>query len=285
MSWFQARLARSFVQGCRAFSSSALSRSPTEANVLAKTLVSRRRAFTSSAVFWGTAFALATGLTISTVHLDAEAPASPAEPEDDTRVDPATSIVFPTTLKIQSKTPLPTFTLIGVGVRTVSFLGIKVYSVGFYADLSDPKLAIPKDATPEEKIEHIVKNSACVLRIVPTRNTSYGHLRDGFMRALQARQVLSKQRGELSPEEELAIQSPLRKFKSMFPNTPLTKHTPLDILATAPSPKQPRTLIVRDLGSVQSDWLAREFVLAYFEGKGLSPPLKQSAIKYVETHL
>ncbi len=57
-------------------------------------------------------------------------------------VDPATSIAFPTTLKIQSKTPLPTFTLMGVGVRTVSFLGIKVYSVGFYADLSNPSLAV-----------------------------------------------------------------------------------------------------------------------------------------------
>ncbi|KAI0724278.1 chalcone-flavanone isomerase-domain-containing protein [Cerioporus squamosus] len=283
MSWLQARFARSVAQGCRAFSSAAPSRAPTGAHVLAKTLLTRRRSFASSAAFWGTAFALATGFTISTIHLDAEAPPLPAEEE--TRVDPATSIAFPTTLKIQSKTPLPTFTLMGVGVRTVSFLGIKVYSVGFYADLSNPDLAIPKGASPEEKIEYIVKNSACVLRIVPTRNTSYGHLRDGFMRALQARQVLSKQRGELTPEDELAIQSPLRKLKSMFPNTPLTKHSPLDILATAPSPKQPRTLIVRDLGSVQSDWLAREFVLAYFEGKGLSPPLKQSVIEYVETHL
>ncbi len=53
----------------------------------------------------------------------------------------ATSIAFPKTLKIQSKTPLPTFTLVGLGVRTVSFLGIKVYSIGFYADLSNPKLA------------------------------------------------------------------------------------------------------------------------------------------------
>ena len=95
------------------------------------------------------------------------------------------------------------------------------------------------------------------------------------MRALQARQLLCRQRGELSQDDELAIQSPLRKLKSMFPNTPLAKHAPLDILITAPSsdPKQPRTLIVRDLGSVQSDWLAREFVLAYFEGKGLSPPV------------
>lgn len=95
------------------------------------------------------------------------------------------------------------------------------------------------------------------------------------MRALQARLLLSKQRGTLSPEDELAVQSPLRKFKSVFPNTPLAKHTPLDVLLTPPvaGAKQPRSLIVRDLGSVQSDWLATEFVLAYFEGAGLSPPV------------
>lgn len=57
-------------------------------------------------------------------------------------VDPATSIAFPNKLRIQSKAPLPTFTLVGVGVRTVSFLGIKVYSVGFYADLDNPKLDV-----------------------------------------------------------------------------------------------------------------------------------------------
>lgn len=92
------------------------------------------------------------------------------------------------------------------------------------------------------------------------------------MRALQARLVLNKQRGSLTPEDELAVQSPLRKFKSMFSNTPLAKHAPLDVLLTAPS-SQPRTLIVRDLGSVQNNWLATEFVLAYFEGNGLSPPV------------
>ena len=157
---------------------------------------------------------------------------------------------------------------------------------------------IPKDASPEEKIEYIVKNAACVLRIstfhglssanvipilsalVPTRSTSYSHLRDGFMRAMQARQLLCRQRGELSPDEELVIQSPLRQLKSMFPNTPLAKHSPLDILITAPSNKS-RTLIVRDLGSVQNDWLAREFVLAYFEGKGISPPVSWSRCPFI----
>jgi hypothetical protein len=57
-------------------------------------------------------------------------------------VDPATSIEFPTILRIPSKGTLPEFTLIGVGVRVVSFLKIKVYSVAFYADLSNPKLKV-----------------------------------------------------------------------------------------------------------------------------------------------
>ena len=57
-------------------------------------------------------------------------------------VDPDTSIAFPRTLTVQSKVKLPTYTLLGCGVRTVSFLGIKVYSVGFYADLSNPSLKV-----------------------------------------------------------------------------------------------------------------------------------------------
>ena len=112
--------------------------------------------------------------------------------------------------------------------------------------------------------------------VVPTRNTSYSHLRDGFVRAIQARMQLCRKREQLSHEEEFSVQSPLRKFKSMFPGTPLSKHTPLDILLAPPEPQQPRTLIIRDLGSVQHDWLAKEFFLGYFEGDGISPPVRGS---------
>jgi hypothetical protein len=93
------------------------------------------------------------------------------------------------------------------------------------------------------------------------------------MRAIQARLVLAKQRGQLSAEQELEVQSPLRKFKSMFPNTPLAKGQPLDMLLAPPEPGQLRTLVVRDFGTVHDDWLAQEFVLAYFEGDGISPPV------------
>lgn len=204
-------------------------------------------------------------------------------------VDPSTSIPFPKTMHIPSRIPIPDLSLIGVGVRTVSFLGIKVYSVAFYADLNNPALQVRTRffipihftqthgkihhlATPEEKIDHIIRTTTCALRVIPTRSTSYSHLRDGFMRALQGRLILAKKSEALTPQEELEIQSPLRKFKSMFPNSkPLEKHQPLDLLFLAPVDGEPRNVIIRDLGSVQSDWLAQELLRAYFHEKGISP--------------
>lgn len=111
--------------------------------------------------------------------------------------------------------------------------------------------------------------------VVPTRHTSYTHLRDGFVRALTARLHLAKSRGTLSAETEAAVQSPLRKLKSIFPNAKLSKGRPFDVHLTAPTgdPARPRNLVFSDLGAVESDWVAEEFVLAYFEGEGISPPV------------
>ena len=69
----------------------------------------------------------------------------------------------------------------------------------------------------------------------------------------------------------MTIQSPINKLKSLFPNTSLKKGTPLDIVLTPPIPAKPRALILRDLGVVQDDWVAQQFMLAYFEGEGNSP--------------
>ncbi|KIM85504.1 hypothetical protein PILCRDRAFT_817535 [Piloderma croceum F 1598] len=233
---------------------------------------------------WGSIFLVSASIAFRpTVHLDAES--LPDATTTDFRTDPATSIEFPTTLIIASKNPLPKFSLVGLGVRTVSFLGIKVYSVGFYADLDNPKLKISKSATPEEKIEHIVRNTTCVIRIIPTRSTSYTHLRDGFMRALLARMKTAHTRGIITAEEETDAQSHLRILKSIFPNAPFTKHTPLDILVTAPprDPARQRALVIRNMGSVENNWVATEFLLAYFEGAGLSPALKNSVVERLDS--
>ncbi|KAG6820768.1 hypothetical protein H0H93_012032 [Arthromyces matolae] len=141
---------------------------------------------------------------------------------------------------------------------------------------------ISSNMTVDEKIEQIVRNCACVIRIVPVRTTSYTHLRDAFMRALQARMALGKKNGTLTEDEAQAVSSPMRKLKSLFPNSPLEKHSPLDIFLSEPSHERPRTLIFRDLGAIESDWVATEFVLHYFEGAGPSPPLKKSVVDRLE---
>ncbi|GAW04737.1 chalcone-flavanone isomerase [Lentinula edodes] len=173
--------------------------------------------------------------------------------------------------------------LVGVGVRTVSFLRIQVYSVGFYADLNNPKLKLEPTMTPDEKIREIVNTCACEIRIVPTRNTSYSHLRDAFIRAITARLRDGRNNGDTTEEEAALAASPIRKLKTLFPNTTLTKHSPLDIFLYPPTPGNARALTFRDLGSIESDWVAREFVLHYFQGDGLSPPLKKMVVESIES--
>jgi len=233
-------------------------------------------------LLWGTAISLATYLTFSprTVHLDADSQSFPEPSSEDSA---ATSISFPKTMRVSSKINLPPLSLVGLGVRTVSFLNIKVYSIGFYADLDNPNLMVPKDLSPEEKIKYIVRNTACVIRIVPTRSTSYTHLRDAFMRALQARLVKGKQEGTLTEDDAQSAASPMRKLKSLFPNSPLTKHTPLDVFLSPPTLGRPRALVFRDLGAIEHDWVATELVLNYFEGAVPSPALKKSVIEKLET--
>ncbi|KAG8722757.1 hypothetical protein FRC08_010367 [Ceratobasidium sp. 394] len=185
------------------------------------------------------------------------------------KMDPATSIKFPTVLKLEGE---PEMTLLGVGVRTVSFLGIRVYSVGFYADLAGidlKSLGLCKDA--EERIETLLKTTSCALRIVPTRATSYSHLRDGFIKTIQGRQALARQAGSLETEQEEALHAPLQQFKGLFPTATFKKHKPMHIVLSSPK-TQPRQLRIPALGTVKDTWIATEFFRAYFQGT-ISPPL------------
>ncbi|KZV77587.1 hypothetical protein PENSPDRAFT_672890 [Peniophora sp. CONT] len=228
-------------------------------------------------LFWGTCFAFPAAYALKqSISLDAVV-------VPDEVVDPDTSIAFPRTLTVQSKVKLPTYTLLGCGVRTVSFLGIKVYSVGFYADLSNPKLReVSQSAPQEEKIKFLVDNTSCLLRIIPTRNTSYTHLRDAFIRTLTARIQTAYTSKTMTQEDAVAVASPMNSLKSLFPNATFAKHQPLDIILTPPNAVQERTLIVRDLGAVTNDWVAKTIMLSYFDGQGNSPPMKKAVWETLE---
>ena len=66
----------------------------------------------------------------------------------------------------------------------------------------------------------------------------------------------------------------MQQLKSIFPDSPLPKHQPLHVLITRPSPfsdPYSQALIFPELGRVNDGMIAKEFFLAYFEGRGRSP--------------
>ena len=107
------------------------------------------------------------------------------------------------------------YQLVGLGIRTVSFLSIQVYVVGLYIAKSD--IAILQESlirTLDPVATTLVRNETVklkellldpdrgeeiwntilrdgkirtALRIVPTRNTDFMHLRDGFVRGITAK--------------------------------------------------------------------------------------------------
>ncbi|KAK7952964.1 hypothetical protein PG988_013658 [Apiospora saccharicola] len=131
------------------------------------------------------------------------------------------------------------YTLVGLGMRTVSFLSIQVYLVGYYVATSDVAALqqrlmreIHPTATtlvPSEKDElrrrlldpvegdkiwqgllREVKPRS-LFRIVPVRDTDFHHLRDGFVRAITARS------NEGGPEyKEDSFGEAMRSFRDIF---------------------------------------------------------------------
>lgn len=112
------------------------------------------------------------------------------------------------------------YTLVGLGVRSVSFLQINVYVVGFYVATSDvaalqrhlvskvnplATTLVPSErdalrtslldpAEGEATWTELLHDVGCrsAIRIVPVRDTDFHHLRDGFVRAIQARSAADK---------------------------------------------------------------------------------------------
>ncbi|KAK0383902.1 hypothetical protein NLU13_7993 [Sarocladium strictum] len=156
-------------------------------------------------------------------------------------------VKLPTVSAEQPSSPIATsinssdgteFTLVGLGMRSVTFIGIQVYLVGFYVATQDVEklqhylvkkinplatTLIPSEkdtlrkslkdpAEGEETWDAILKNSGCrsVFRIIPVRDTDFHHLRDGFIRAITDR---SKGLPQYSDE---AFGSAVRSFKDMF---------------------------------------------------------------------
>ena len=133
------------------------------------------------------------------------------------------------------------YLLLGLGIRTVSFLSIQVYVVGLYVAVSDlarlqecmvrsistreattlvgrekdDLSRMLADAKGSEQIwGDILKQDGIktVLRIVPTRSSGFGHLRDGWVKGIAAR-------GKKEKFDDDDFVNALGKFKSIFGGT------------------------------------------------------------------
>ncbi|KAK0539083.1 hypothetical protein OC842_001100 [Tilletia horrida] len=242
------------------------------------------------------------------LHLDAP-PSSAAgarvgilpDAAEGTRKDPATGTDLPLRLRpISTQTEL---SLVGLGVRTVSFLKVRVYVAGVY--LAESRTSAPRSG-PQASAEEVLRNlldagTPLVVRIVPVRSTDFNHLRDGFTRSVQARLKAARKAGALGPEADEALARSLQELKALFPPSSLPKGAALDLVVHpvggsgggVGGSKARMALTLEHGGKVlgtlqppaegseaaKGGWsVARELVLAYVADKNeISTPVSQSS--------
>lgn len=203
------------------------------------------------------------------------------------------------------------FTLVGLGTRTVTFLGIQVYIVGFYVATQDIErlqhylvkkvnplatTLIPSEkdslrttlrdpAEGEEIWDAILRDSGSrsLFRITPVRDTDFHHLRDGFVRAIVARSQRDKQYSDETFGKAMA------DFKTIFNRGSVPKKKEmlvcrdeagaLSVMYGDEDSKTPRKSV---LGTVADERLSRLLWLNYLAGsKVASEGARQNIIEGV----
>ncbi|KAK3308363.1 chalcone-flavanone isomerase-domain-containing protein [Chaetomium strumarium] len=147
---------------------------------------------------------------------------------------------------ITSPSDTTEYTLVGLGSRTVTFINLQVYVVGFYvatADIATLQNALTKKVNhmattlvpnEREQLRSALLDPAegektwdellaagiparSAFRVVPVRDTDFHHLRDGFVRAIQGRAAaLSGKRGQPGAAEDEAFGEAMRQFRAVF---------------------------------------------------------------------
>lgn len=231
-------------------------------------------------------------------------------------VDPDTNMSFPLYLpapasfkSASSCKQEPRFRLAGLGVRTVSFLRVKVYVAALYIDETKLEARLLSQQATNTSLEETMKSmldegSSVIIRIVPVRNTDFNHLRDGFIRALQGRlkKAIKQAQVQSNSPLESEFQRAIQEIKESFPRGSVPKGSPLDLVilpAGETAAKTQRTSLVFEydgkvFGEVKTGavakgadeasagvdagfTVARELVLAYFADQNeISTPFKKS---------
>jgi Chalcone isomerase like len=196
------------------------------------------------------------------------------------------------------------YTLIGLGIRTVSFLGIQVYVVGLYVQTSSlaelqsrfikrvnplASALIPGEKEelrtalldPEQSYklwDDILRDDTTginsAFRIVPTRNTDFQHLRDGWVRGITSRTQAASQRGDNQFSDE-SFGSSMKEFTTLFGGKGKAPKGNVIILTREGNGKlgvlyQDKSKKPEHFGTVSDERIARLIWLGYLGGKGVS---------------
>ncbi|KAI1774380.1 chalcone isomerase [Hypoxylon cercidicola] len=199
------------------------------------------------------------------------------------------------------------YTLVGLGVRTVSFLSIQVYMVGYYIatqDIAAIQSRLIKEINPiattlvaNEKDE--LRNALLdpergeqlwsdilreirprsLFRVVPVRDTDFHHLRDGFVRAITARS-----QGNSRDYGDEAFGAAMKEFRNLFNRGKVPKKQ--DMLLVRDAAGQ-LTIAFDDgktgmgtLGRVSEERVSRLLWLNYLAGsKVASEPARKSIVE------
>lgn len=244
-----------------------------------------------------------------------------------------TSSALPASASAQARQQDEEYTLLGHGVRTVSFLRIQVYYLGIYVrtiDLAELQrrfviqAAGNESATsliPPEKTklkENLLDDQASqatwdvvlrgqgiksAVRIVPVRNTDFGHLRDGWVRGITtqtqdaARRALQEKREGPGEYDDDKFGQSVGDFKALFQGRGkapvgsvmvLTKDEAGTLSLSyqdAPSKEQREggvPVARQDLGRIVDERIGRLIWLVYLGGKNVSSePARKSVVEGV----
>lgn len=216
---------------------------------------------------------------------------------------PAGGVTAPTLIVPPSAAAGTEYTLVGLGTRSVSFLGINVYVLGFYVatqDIAELQQHLVRKISPiastlvalekddlrakltdpiegEQIWEEFLKAgipARSMVRVVPVRDTDFHHLRDGFVRAIQAREGKAK-------DEEFG--EAMREFKRIFNRGKVPKQKELLMLRD----KAGKLTLVYDegkssgrelIGTVRDERISRALWMNYLGGKKVASEEAKTSI-------
>lgn len=219
--------------------------------------------------------------------------------EDSVAVDKS---IDPFPLGLRNKTNLhEDYLLLGHGVRSVTFLGFKVYGIGIYLAEKDlvkvKKLLAPEwlstfgtenhslkelledPNTSQDIIERLIDNGIrFTVRISPVRNTDFGHLRDGLVKSILAH-TKAKELKEPISEGLSELRQVFQGFKGSVPKNHLLwlefENGNLNVSYENPAKK-----VIKEMGSVKNPLIGKTLMLQYLSGaKPLLEPLRKSCIE------